>query len=382
MSDRLPLEGITVIAVEQAVAAPICTARLADAGARVIKVERASGDFARGYDSAAGGDSSYFGWANLGKESIALDIKDDGDAALLRRMIAAADVFVQNLAPGALDRLGFGSSTLRAAHPGLVTVDISGYGDSPAVAQKRAYDLLVQAESGLIAVSGSPNELGRIGVSICDVGTGVTAHAAVLEALIGRSITGEGSAIAVSLFDVAAEWMTVPFLQHGAGMAPGRVGLRHPTIAPYGAYETGDGSLTLISIQNEREWARLCGDVLSAPEMAIDPRFVSNELRVEHRDELEPEVSSIVARLDAATFRGRLDGASIAWGAINGLDELAAHDALRTRTGTSSSGVDFHLPAHPVRSERAHPHRAAPKIDEHGAALRAEFSVAEDEVRP
>ncbi len=375
MSERLPLDGITVVSVEQAVAAPVCTARLVDAGARVIKIERASGDFARGYDSAAGGDSSYFGWANLGKESIVLDIKDSGDAELLHRMIAAADVFVQNLAPGALDRLGFGASALRQANDRLITVDISGYGDSPAVAKKRAYDLLVQAESGLIAVSGSPDELGRIGVSICDVGTGVTAYAAVLEALVGRSVTGQGAALGVSLFDVAAEWMTVPFLQHAAGMAPKRVGLRHPTIAPYGAYATSDGSLTLISIQNEREWVRLCRDVLHAEPMATDPRYTSNEQRVANRSELEPDMSAIVGGLDAATFRARLDDAAIAWGAINSLDELAEHAALRTRQGISSSGIEFRLPAHPVRSDRQTPTRTAPSVGEHSDALRREFAT-------
>lgn len=371
---RLPLEGITVIAVEQAVAAPVCTARLVDAGARVIKVERASGDFARGYDSAAAGDSSYFGWANLGKESIVLDIKDADDAALLHRLIGAADVFVQNLAPGALERLGFGADALRQANPRLVTCDISGYGDSPAVAKKRAYDLLVQAESGLISVSGPPGELGRIGVSICDVGTGVTAHAAVLEALIGRSVTGEGSGVGVSLFDVAAEWMTVPFLQHAGGMAPKRVGLAHPTIAPYGAYATSDESLTLISIQNEREWVRLCADVLQAPAMATDDRYDSNEVRVQNRPALEPEIGAIVATMTASEFRDRLDDAAIAWGAINDLDGLASHDALRTRTGISSGGTSFQLPAHPVRSGRADVVRRAPTIGEHSDAIRAEFA--------
>ena len=373
MSDRLPLEGITVISIEQAVAAPVCTARLVDAGARVIKIERDTGDFARGYDSAAGGDSSYFGWANLGKESIVLDLKAEDDAALLERMLGEADVFVQNLAPGALGRLGFGAADLRARHPRLITVDISGYGDSPAVAKKRAYDLLVQAESGLISVSGPPGELGRIGVSICDVGTGVTAHAAVLEALIARSITGEGSSLGVSLFDVAAEWMTVPFLQHASGMAPSRVGLRHPTIAPYGAYETRDGALTLISIQNEREWQRLCRDVLQDEAMATDARFEANEQRVANRPELEAQVSAIVGQIDASTFRDRLDDAAIAWGAINGLDELATHDALRVRHGVSSHGVDFRLPAHPVRSDRPAATRRAPTIGEHSAAIRAEF---------
>jgi len=379
MSDRLPLEGITVIAVEQAVAAPICTARLVDSGARVIKVERASGDFARAYDDTAGGDSSYFGWANLGKESIVLDIKADEDAALLRRMIASADVFVQNLAPGALERLGFGAERLRADHPALITCGISGYGDAPAVAKKRAYDLLVQAESGLISISGGPSELGRIGVSICDVGTGVTSYAAILEALVGRSVTGIGAALDVSLFDVAAEWMTVPFLQHQAGKGPTRIGLAHPTIAPYGAYATSDDQLTLISIQNEREWVRLCSEVLGDAAMATDDRFASNNQRVANRPELEATVSAIVAKLSTTDFRTRLDDAAIAWGAVNGLDELTTHDALRRRSGVSSSGVPFELPAHPVRAshstpQNAEPTRQAPTIGQHTQALRAEFA--------
>ena len=375
---RPPLHGITCVTVEQAVAAPICTARLVDAGARVIKIERDTGDFARGYDSAAAGDSSYFGWANQGKESIVLDIKDAQDAALLQRMIAGADVFVQNLAPGALDRLGFGSATLRERHPALITCDISGYGDAPEVAKKRAYDLLVQAESGLIEVSGGPGERGRIGVSICDVGTGVTAYAAIVEALVGRSVTGVGDGLAVSLFDVAAEWMTVPFLQHAAdGIGPSRVGLRHPTIAPYGAYQTADGSLTLISIQNEREWIRLCDDVLRQGGFAVDPRFDSNEARVANRPELEAALNTIVAALDAETFRSRLDDAAIAWGAVNSLNELAEHPALRTRTATSSFGTSFRLPAHPVRSGRAVEGGQIPTVGSHTAALRAEFSSPE-----
>lgn len=374
MSDRLPLDGITVVSIEQAVAAPICTARLVDAGARVIKIERDTGDFARAYDGAAAGDSSYFGWANMGKESIVVDIKNRDDAALVHRMLASADVFVQNLAPGALERLGFGSADLRADNPGLITVDISGYGDSPAVANKRAYDLLVQAESGLISVSGPPGEFGRIGISMCDIGTGVTAHAAVLEALIQRSITDEGASIAVSLFDVAAEWMTVPYLQHAAGMELKRVGLRHPTIAPYGAYETSDRRLTIISIQNEREWDRLCRDALATPHVATDPRFDSNEHRVANSAELDNTIGATISKLDAATFRRRLDDAAIAWGAISTLDDLAAHDALRTRHGTSSVGTSFGLPAHPVRSGRPEISRQVPTIDEHGAAIRAEFA--------
>lgn len=376
MQDSLPLAGILVVAVEQAVAAPMSTSRLADAGARVIKIERSGGDFARGYDAAAGGDSSYFAWANHGKESIVLDIKDPDDAAVLHRLVAAADVFVQNLAPGALERLGFGSDTLRAKHPKLITCDISGYGDAPPVATKRAYDLLVQAESGLISVSGSPGELGRIGVSICDIATGMTAHAAILEALIGRSVTGQGSALKTSLFDVAAEIMTVPLLQYlGDGVGPSRVGLRHPSIAPYGAYECADGAVTLVSIQNEREWVRFCADVLGDAAYASDERFSSNEQRVDNRDDLETLVSNIVGRLTSVDFRARLDAAAVAWGAVNSLPELADHPALRYRPVTSSTGRAVRMPAHPVRSGRSDTAaRPIPTIGQHSAAIRAEFS--------
>ncbi|MEM6491488.1 MAG: CaiB/BaiF CoA-transferase family protein, partial [Pseudomonadota bacterium] len=283
-----PLEGILVVSVEQAVAAPLCSARLADAGARVIKIERAGGDFARGYDRAAKGASSYFTWINQGKESAVLDIKDAADQALLRAMIGRADVFIQNLAPGALAKLGLGSATLRTAHPRLVTCDISGYGEGDAVAGLKAYDLLIQAESGLIATSGGPGEMGRIGVSLCDIGAGVTAHAAILEALLRRANTGDGASLQISLFDVAAEWMAVPLIHqdYGAG-APAREGLRHPSIAPYGGYVCGDGRTVIISIQNEREWRRLCVTALDAPGLADDPRFISNALRVEHRDALD-----------------------------------------------------------------------------------------------
>ncbi len=266
-----PLQGMLVIAVEQAVAAPLCTARLADAGARVIKIERASGDFARAYDQAAGGESSYFAWLNHGKQSLVLDFKQEQDAALLHRLIGEADVLVQNLAPGAMLRAGFGAEAMRKRHPRLVTCDISGYGEAPELAHLKAYDLLLQAESGLIEISGGPGEPGRIGISLCDIGAGVTAHAAILEALLLRERSGNGSGVAVSLFDVAAEWMSVPFIHevHGEG-APGRGGLHHPSIAPYGAYETRDGIKTILSIQNEREWVRLCEKVLERDDVAAD----------------------------------------------------------------------------------------------------------------
>lgn len=372
-----PLAGTTVVAIEQAVAAPLCTARLVDGGARVIKVERAGGDFARGYDRAALGDSSYFAWTNHGKESVELNIKDPGDAALLHRILAGADVMVQNLSPGALERAGFGSDQLRELHPQLITCDISGYGESPTVADKKAYDLLVQAESGIVGISGGPGELGRIGVSLCDIGTGVTAYGAILEALIARSISGSGSGVRVSLFDVAAEWMTVPYAQHVHGDGgPTRVGLRHPTIAPYGAFETADGTLTLISIQNEREWHRLCDDVLGQPALATDTRFVSNPDRVANRTELEAALGAIISTMSRETFQHRLNAGSIAFGTVSSLDDLVAHPALRHRSIVSTRGSAVELPAHPVRwsAERAGTAGSVPMLGEHTSAIRAEFS--------
>jgi len=390
----LPLEGLTVVAIEQAVAAPLCTARLADAGARVIKIERPDGDFARGYDNAAGGDSSYFAWANHGKESVVLDFKSPDDAALLHRIITQADVFVQNLAPGALDRAGFGSATLRARHPRLITVDVSGYGDSGDLAKKKAYDLLIQAESGLIGISGGPGELGRIGVSICDVGTGITAYSGVLEALTKRGITGEGSSVRVSLFDVAAEWMTVPLVQHEYGDGgPERVGLKHPTIAPYGAFATAEGAFTLISVQNEREWQRLCTDVLAQPRLATDHRYADNGQRVAHRAQLEQELGTLIGQLTRTEFQQRLDQAGIAYGTVSTLEDLSHHPALRRRQVVSSTGATVALPAHPVQTGNTSPanqasssgdsdrrefdgagHRHVPQLGAHSEAVRAEFA--------
>ncbi len=370
-----PLDGVLVVAVEQALAAPLCSSRLADAGARVIKVERAEGDFARGYDQAAGGDSSYFAWANHGKESLVLDFKTKSDAELLHRIIDQADVLIQNLAPGALARAGFAPSELQARNERLITCDISGYGDGDAVAALKAYDLLVQAESGLLAVSGADDAPGRIGVSLCDIGTGVTAYAAILEALVQRSVTGRGSTLSVSLFDVAAEWMTVPLVHAETGSgAPARVGLKHPSIAPYGAFPTADHRQVLIAVQNEREWVRLCGQALGRPDLADDARFGSNVSRVQHRAELEEELGSITSTMTAAELRQRLLAASVAFGALNSVDDLSKHPALRRRSVTSSEGTDLSLPAHPVVGDRTAESRAVPALGAHSESIRAEFT--------
>lgn len=371
-----PLQGITVVSVEQAVAAPLATARLRDAGARVIKIEREGGDFARGYDTAARGDSSYFVWLNQGKESVVLDFKSEPGAAVLRAALERADVFVQNLAPGALARAGFDSATLRDDFPRLITCDISGYGDGEAMAGMRAYDLLVQAESGLAAVSGGPSEVGRIGVSICDIGAGMTAHGAILEALFRRERSGEGASLSISLFDVAAEWMTVPLIHndYGAG-PPAHQGLRHPSIAPYGAYATGDGVETLISIQNEREWQRLCRGVFERPQLLSDPRFADNNRRVANRSALDREITAVLAGIDAAVFRQRLLESRIAFGAVNSVADVSAHPALRRREAYNTHGEPVPIPDHPVRWRGEHwrDSPGAPAVGRDDEALEREF---------
>lgn len=378
MATSKPLDGILVVSVEQAVAAPLCTARLLDAGARVIKVERSVGDFARAYDTAALGDSSYFVWTNHGKESIELDFKDPDDALLLKKIISKADVFVQNLAPGAAKRAGLDGQDLRSMYPRLITCDISGYGENEDMRAMKAYDLLVQAESGLVSVSGSPDEHGRIGVSLCDIGAGVTAHAGILEALFSRERTGQGSGIAVSLFDVAAEWMTVPLVHGETGDgAPERLGLRHPSIAPYGAFADKQGRLTLLSIQNEREWSRLCEDVLKDQSLATDERFCSNLARVKHRDVLEDTISAITRTMTTSELRDALKAASVAYGALNTVNELSSHKALRRRSVVNTCNKEVSLPAHPVvrtdLTELDQPEAVVPEIGSHTRLIRAEF---------
>ncbi len=373
----LPLDGILVISVEQALAAPLCTARLAESGARVIKIERAEGDFARGYDQAAEGSSSYFTWTNQGKDSAVLDFRQPEDAELLRRLIGQADVFIQNLAPGAMARAGFGAAELRAKFPKLITVDITGYGESDAVSHLKAYDMLIQAESGLTAISGGVNEMGRIGVSICDIGAGMTVHAAVLEALFQRERSGHGASLSVSLFDVAADWMAVPLIheEYGAG-APRRMGLRHPSMAPYGAFATKDGALTLISVQNEREWRGFCIDVLRDDQLCLDTRFASNQDRVHHREALDEVICAVTATLTRDGFRARLGAAKIAFGGVNSVSDLGHHPALRRRTVRTDKGKEISIPATPVRWLERSPSDplAAPAIGADTARIRQEFA--------
>lgn len=325
----LPLQGVKVVAIEQAVAAPFASARLADAGAEVVKIERPEGDFARGYDSVARGQASYFVWLNRGKTSVTLDLARPGHKQKLEALIAQADVMVQNLKPGALAKLGFATDRLRHAYPGLITCSISGFGEAGPMAHRKAYDLLIQAEAGLCSVTGGPNEPSRVGTSVVDIATGATAYAAILEALIQRGRSGKGADISVSMFDVIAEWMTVPLLNHEGGHSPKRVGLAHPSIAPYGVFSPAQGAPILISIQSDREWAVLCQQFLGQPELANDPRFATNVARVENRSETDALVAAAFAKLSDKEAIDLLSKANIALASVNDMAGLAAHPHLR-----------------------------------------------------
>ena len=368
------LEGVLVVALEQAVAAPLATCRLADAGARIIKLERPSGDFARTYDTAANGQSAYFAWINRGKESLAVDIKAAADRELVLRILEQADVFVQNLARGAAARAGLGSDALRERFPRLITCDISGYGESGPYADMKAYDLLVQAEAGLISINGAPGEYGRVGVSLCDYATGMSAALAINEALLVRGKSGVGAAVKVSLFDVMAELMSVPLLQHDYAVGPQRVGLAHPSITPYGGFETKDGATLVISVQNDREWASFAKDVLQRPELVDDPRYATNPARMQRRAEVDGLVQAFFAARSRAEMEATLRAARIAYGAVNDLAGLSSHPHLRRLTVASESG-DIAMPAHPnaALDPAAGAVSSLPKVGEHTQLIRNEF---------
>ena len=335
----LPLEGIQVIAVEQAVAAPFCSSRLADAGAHVIKVERPEGDFARGYDAAAKGQSSYFVWLNRGKDSVVIDLATKEGRQRLEEMIAGADVLLQNLKPGSMDKLGFSIARLKQDYPALICCTITGYGDEGPYADRKAYDLLIQAESGLASITGGPEGPSRVGVSIVDVATGATAHASILEALIARSRTGKGADIRISMFDVMADWLAVPLLNSEAGNPPKRMGLAHPSIAPYGVFRSRDGKDILISIQSEREWRKLCAEVLGQPDLPSDPRFANMLERVRNRQLTDKAVGDIFATLSRDDLLKRLSDADIAFAEVNTMTDLAVHPHLRRIEVDTPKGV-------------------------------------------
>ncbi|WP_330256238.1 CoA transferase [Nocardia sp. NBC_00565] len=330
---ELPLDGITVVSLEQAVAAPYATRQLADLGARVIKVERPdAGDFARGYDATVHGQSSYFVWLNRSKESITLDLEAPEGRQLLRELLDRADVFVQNLGPGAAARMELGPDALAQSHPSLIVCDISGYGADGPWRNRKAYDLLVQAEAGLLSVTGSPEDVAKAGISVADIAAGSFAFAGVMTALYVRATTGKARPVSVSLFEALTEWMGSPayYTQYG-GASPRRTGARHATIAPYGPVVAGDGGSVLLAIQNQREWGRLCTDVLRQPELIEDPRFATNPARVVNRDELESIIAVAVQRFTADELAANLDEASIANARMNTMHQLWDHPVLAER---------------------------------------------------
>ena len=371
----LPLSGLLVVSVEQAVAAPQCTCRLADAGARVIKVERPEGDFARDYDHVVHGESANFVWLNRGKESLVLDLTKDEDKAVLEAMLAKADVFVQNLKPGALAKLGFAIERLRKDYPKLICASISGYGESGPFAQRKAYDLLIQAESGVSSVTGGADGPARVGVSIVDVAAGLNAYEAILEALIKRGRTGEGTAISVSMFDAMAEWMTVPLL-HGEGGTPfKRIGLAHAGIAPYGVFKSKDGGDILIAIQNDREWRVLADKVLGDASLGADPKFATNPQRVANRALTDALVTEAFAKLDVEPLSRLLQKADIAFARVNDWQLLSKHPHLRRITVSAPSGpVSTPAPA-PIRAEEPRSYGDIPKLGQHSDAIRKEFGA-------
>lgn len=377
----LPLDGITVVSLEQAVAAPFATRHLADLGARVIKVERPGlGDFARGYDRTVHGDSSYFVWLNRGKESIELDVKDQQDRAVLDAMVASADVVVQNLVPGAVTRLGLDAATLRAERPDLIHCSISGYGTEGPYRSKKAYDLLVQCETGMLKTTGTPEAPSKVGISVADIATGMYAYSGILTALLQRATQAIGATIEVAMIDALGEWMSQPAYHalHG-GTETRRTGAKHASIAPYGPYPASDGSLVFLGVQNDREWARLCTEVLHRPELVTDPRFVGNPERVENDEQITPVIAEAFAGIDAEEIVARLDTAGIACARLRAPAELVTHPQLQARerwreVRVPGGVISAMLP--PVSIDGQEPRMGdVPSLGEHNAALRAEFAT-------
>jgi itaconate CoA-transferase len=369
-----PLDGITVVAIEQAVAAPFATRQLADLGARVIKIERPDGgDFAREYDTTVRGLSSYFVWLNRSKESLTLDLKRPAAAAVLIRLLERADVFVQNLAPGAADRLGASSADLRARYPRLIVCNVSGYGASGPYASMKAYDLLVQSEVGLVSITGTDAAPSKAGISIADIAAGVYAYSGVLTALLSRTTTGCGTTVDISLFDALAEWMSAPayYTAYG-GLSPPRSGSNHASIAPYGRFQGRDGHVYL-GIQNTREWTRFCMEVLQRPELTDDERFRTNPLRVRHRDALHAEIEAVLGRMSVQEITERLASAHIACARMNSVAEFIDHPQLAARAcwrNIDSPSGSIRMLVPPVRLEGIEPSMGAvPSLGQHTHAI-------------
>ena len=374
----LPLDGIRVVALEQAVVAPFCTRQLADMGADVVKIERpGDGDFARAYDGALNGVSAYFAWLNRGKRSIVLDVKDAHDHGVCEQLLAGADVFVHNLAPGAVERLGFGYDELSARHPRLIWCGISGYGPDGPYRDRKAYDMLVQAEAGIIGMTGTEASPAKVGVSIADIGGGLYAYSSILAALLNREKTGRGDRIDISMFECMTEWMMPPLnVFKGTGRSPQRAGVRHNMVVPYGAYGCADGDV-LLAVQTDREWRRLCAMVLHARALADDPRFVSNELRVANRAPLESLIDSHFATRTRAEVIALLEAADIPTGAMNDVNAVAAHPQLAARgrwVSVDSPGGEFSALLPPHNLQGAPPRMGAvPALGQHTEEILAEL---------
>ena len=328
-----PLDGITVIALEHAVAAPFATRQLADLGARVIKIERPNvGDFARGYDATVKGMSSHFVWLNRSKESLTLNLKHSGATQILEQLLERADVVIQNLAPGAARRLGLGAELVLPKYPRLIVCDVSGYGDNGPYASRKAYDLLVQAEAGVLSVTGTADTPSKVGISIADIATGMYAYSGILTALYQREKSGKGTRIEVTMLEALAEWMGYPlYYTHFGGTAPARTGPNHAAIVPYGRYETGDGKSIMLGLQNEREWAVFCEKVLLQPKLAQDPRYGSNSRRAAKRSEINALIAEVFATLTTEQLIERLDASGIANARMNTPDEVWEHPQLKAR---------------------------------------------------
>ena len=368
------LEGTLVVTVEQAVAAPYASGKLAQAGARVIKVERPEGDFARNYDQDVNGLSSYFVWLNHGKESICLNLKENKDIKLLKNIISKSDIFIQNLMPGATDRLGINSTNLRSEFPSLITCDISGYGQTGSYSKMKAYDLLIQAESGLAGINGSKQEPGRVGVSVCDIAAGMTAFQAILQAIISKNKTGIGRGIEVSLFHALADWMNVPYLQSYYGKRDiKRAGLHHATIAPYGSYECLNRESILISIQNEREWLQLCNKVLDDKNIKSDTKFINNTNRVKNRIELDKIINKTFNNLKRSEIIKRLNDANVAYGQLSSIKDLREHPQSNfVKIKTSEGDIKLLSPGAIISGE-SFSFGKVPSIGEHSDFIKKEF---------
>ena len=365
------LEGKLVVSIEQAVAAPYCSVKLADAGARVIKVERKEGDFARYYDNFVKGDSTYFVWLNRGKESLIADIKNSKDQKLLKKIILKSDIFIQNLLPGTLEKYGLDSKFLRKKNKKLITCDISGYGSDGANSKTKAYDLLIQAETGLCSLTGDESNPGRVGVSVCDIACGLNAYTLILEALLEREQTGVGASIKISLFDSLSEWMNVPYLQYVyTKQAPKRVGLAHPSIVPYGCFVAKDNTNILFSIQNEREWVSFEENILKLPE-ELKKKFINPSQRLKYKIKLNKLIAKAFKLLTSKKITYYFKKGNIAYGFLNNIKDFAKHTELKTSHLTTAHGKIKFIP--PVRIKDKKNYKKIPTLGEHTKKIKKEF---------